>query len=66
MYPNSLMLLDWNTLTMHGKEYNLSSVSLYNFLASFVSSFPLGSNIVLRHAQPISFKRIAMLYPIYI
>jgi hypothetical protein len=65
MYPTSHMLLDWNTLIMHGKEYNLSSVSLYNFLASFVSSFPLGSNIVLSYSHPISFKHIVMLSPIY-
>lgn len=66
MYPSSLMLLDWNTLIMHGKKYNLSSVSLYNFLASFVSSFPLGSNIILRHSHLIFFKCIVMLSPIYI
>jgi len=65
MYPTSLRLLDWNTLIMHGKEYNLSSVSMYSFLESFVSSFPLGSIIVLRHSHPTSFKSIVMLSPIY-
>jgi len=65
MYPTSLMLLDWNTMIRHGKDYSLSSVSLYSFLAFFVSSFPLGSNIVLRHSHPVSFKHIRILSPIY-
>jgi len=59
------MLLDGNTLIMHGKEYNLSSVSLYKYFSSLIISFPSDSNVVLRHSHPISFKSIVMLSPIY-
>ena len=45
--PSHLILLDFITQTILGEEYKSLSSSLCSFLHSLVTSYPLGTNILL-------------------